>query len=229
VDLLELVARQASRLTAEQPLLRLAQSLAVLLKCGGVTPEQTLAILEANIGNEPLIGYLSSRLDCGASNKNHFKIATLSKKGQVSAIVTTNFDRYLEGALERLAVPFKVASTDVEKSASLREVEENRHHLRFVPVVKLHGTVQESDAVSTLYAQTVGRIVNSEEGRRVGLVAFAARPSLIFSKYAAGRKLHSANEEWLAFVCRRPLNVIGYSGNEPRHLAGCFRKLNRRR
>jgi tetratricopeptide (TPR) repeat protein len=211
-DLVHLVARHAAELVAPQALQKLVRSLMPLLNSGVLAPESTLGILEANIGNMPLIEYLSRRLSCGAPNRNHLKVASLSKNGFVSAILTTNFDNYLELALESAAVPFKVASNDAEKSALLQEIRDNRHSLRFIPVVKLHGTVEEQDAESASNTQTIKAILKASGTQ--GMVAMAAKSSLIFSRYAAGRQLHSPNEEWFAFLRPYHLKVVGYSGND---------------
>lgn len=47
-------------------------------------------------------------LDKGEPNANHVGMAKLAKKGKLKAILTTNFDIFLERALQQEGVPYTV-------------------------------------------------------------------------------------------------------------------------
>lgn len=96
-------------------------------------------------------------LDVGATNSAHAGIARLAKHGVVRAIVTTNFDRLIEHALDSAEVPYEVQydpagyarcwlglSTDAEPTS--------------LQVIKLHGCVRDHRSmVDTLKQRLLGR------------------------------------------------------------------------
>ena len=77
----------------------------------GMTPELVASVI-SNISP----GYFDSLgiLDDGTPNRNHKAIALLAKIGVVRHIVTTNFDVFIERALEEEGVPYRAIRTDEE-------------------------------------------------------------------------------------------------------------------
>ena len=93
-------------------------------------------------------------LDTEAGNENHSLIAALASSGVVRAVVTTNFDRLLERALDGAGTPYRVfaTSTDFEElPAALDDAPE-------CLLVKAHGSVEHLESmVDTLAQRVAGR------------------------------------------------------------------------
>ncbi len=78
-------------------------------------------------------------LDIDVGNAGHDGIAALAEAGALKAVVTTNFDRLIEQALDRHGVPYVVAFDDagfVELGKRLHS-----HDHMPLPVIKIHGSV----------------------------------------------------------------------------------------
>lgn len=89
-------------------------------------------------------------LDIGVINSAHDAIAALAATGRVKAIVTTNFDRLIELALERRGVPHVVAYDDDGFT--------NIGAARALPVIKIHGSVSDHlSMIDTLKQRRRGR------------------------------------------------------------------------
>eukprot|EP00298_Acanthocystis_sp_HF-20_P013654 c20454_g1_i1.p1 GENE.c20454_g1_i1~~c20454_g1_i1.p1 ORF type:complete len:1321 (-),score=657.22 c20454_g1_i1:126-4067(-) len=82
-------------------------------------------------------------LEAGSPNSNHIAIAKLAKANKIKAILTTNFDIFIERALRAEGIEFDVIVTDNE----FREYHENGCS-KFA-VLKIHGTI---DRPSTIVA-----------------------------------------------------------------------------
>jgi len=78
-------------------------------------------------------------LDVDAFNAAHAGIAALAQAGALRAIVTTNFDRLIERALEQRQIPFEVVY-DESGFAHLGE-RLSQNTLTVLPIIKIHGCV----------------------------------------------------------------------------------------
>lgn len=92
-------------------------------------------------------------LNEGRPNANHRTIAKMAKKGKLSAILTTNFDEFIEQALDEERIAYKVVCTNEE----YKEYHENG--CEDFAVLKIHGTVSRPHtiiAVASHYKTCVG-------------------------------------------------------------------------
>eukprot|EP00301_Raphidiophrys_heterophryoidea_P000382 c10192_g1_i1.p1 GENE.c10192_g1_i1~~c10192_g1_i1.p1 ORF type:complete len:1577 (+),score=392.16 c10192_g1_i1:42-4733(+) len=80
-------------------------------------------------------------LEAGRPNGNHIAMAKLAKAGKVKAILTTNFDIFIERALQEEGVSFRVIVTNDE----FREFYETG--CSEFAVLKIHGTVDRPDTI----------------------------------------------------------------------------------
>jgi hypothetical protein len=94
-------------------------------------------------------------LDSDRCNANHEVLADLAGAGLLRAIITTNFDRLIELALDRRGVPYRVFATP-ESFEQLAEVLNSADGP--LPVIKAHGTVTDpTTMVDTLAQRVAGR------------------------------------------------------------------------
>ena len=77
----------------------------------GLAPEMVASMINANCS-----GYFESfrALEEGTPNYNHRLIATVAAQGLIRYLVTTNFDTFLEAALEESGVPYVVYRDEEE-------------------------------------------------------------------------------------------------------------------
>jgi hypothetical protein len=89
-------------------------------------------------------------------NASHDAIAALAAAGHVAALVTTNFDRLLERALDALMIPIRVyATTDDYRTLSTTIAAGDQTG---IPVIKIHGSVHDAASlVDTLKQRRRGR------------------------------------------------------------------------
>jgi SIR2-like protein len=112
--------------------------------------------LQAQLAEESLGEHyfaLFRPLDVETWNDGHAAVAALAATGHLRAIVTTNFDRLLELALEAAGVRHAVycAPEDFGRLAGPPEPDA-------VPVIKVHGSVERTETmVDTLRQRVVGR------------------------------------------------------------------------
>jgi tetratricopeptide (TPR) repeat protein len=120
----------------------------------GFAPDYQAQIMEEQCG-ETYFRALQS-LDVTARNATHDAIASLAAARHVRAVVTTNFDRLIERALEARGVAFRAYSTADE----YRLLAESLEHgdAPELPVVKIHGSVHDPGSlVDTLKQRMRGR------------------------------------------------------------------------
>jgi len=116
--------------------------------------------LQAQLAEESLGGHyfaLFKPLDIGTWNDGHAALAELAATGLVRAIVTTNFDRLIELALDATGVKPRVycAPADFER---LAEDLAAAPAAGTIPVIKVHGSVDRTDTmVDTLRQRVIGR------------------------------------------------------------------------
>ncbi len=80
-------------------------------------------------------------LNEGEPNGNHRIIAKMAKEGKLRSIMTTNFDEFIERALDEERIPYKVICTSIEFQEYL-----DNGYKGFV-VLKIHGTVSRPDTI----------------------------------------------------------------------------------
>jgi SIR2-like domain len=101
-------------------------------------------------------------LDVDVTNAAHRGIAALTASGAVRAIVTTNFDRLIERALDAQCIAYE-AAYDTERYLKLRDrlVSGEKGP---VPVIKIHGSVSDPlSMIDTLKQRRKGRSRAIEE------------------------------------------------------------------
>jgi len=118
----------------------------------GFPPDYQAQILEENCGADYFRALQS--LDVDACNPAHEGIAWLAQHGALAAVVTTNFDRLIERALEAQGVAFQVAY-EPKSYARCLNVLDGEGTLQ---VLKVHGCVQDHRSlVDTLKQRLLGR------------------------------------------------------------------------
>ena len=95
-------------------------------------------------------------LDVDAINAGHAGIAALAAAGALRAVVTTNFDRLIEKALEKRGVPYSVARDDEEYVEMLQRLTASERGP--LPILKIHGCVSDHRSmIDTLKQRKRGR------------------------------------------------------------------------
>jgi NAD-dependent SIR2 family protein deacetylase len=117
-------------------------------------PDYQAQIVEEICGERYFHGLRS--LDVDVRNRTHDAIASLAAGGAVTAIVTTNFDRLIELALEAQGVAYEVA---IEDDGYRRVAERLRQGgAGPLPVIKIHGCVSSpTSMIDTLKQRKKGR------------------------------------------------------------------------
>eukprot|EP00457_Paulinella_chromatophora_P006872 gb/GEZN01006892.1/.p1 GENE.gb/GEZN01006892.1/~~gb/GEZN01006892.1/.p1 ORF type:complete len:487 (+),score=65.77 gb/GEZN01006892.1/:54-1514(+) len=112
-------------------------------------------------------------LDTATPNSVHHLIARLAKHGLVAAVVTTNFDRCVETAMEAQGVTARTFRSSEEfDQAQLTEVvaqtPTQRKEAKQCLVLKVHGCASRADTVvDTLSQRSVGLAENVEDCLRI--------------------------------------------------------------
>jgi hypothetical protein len=123
--------------------------------------------LQAQLAEESLGEHyfqLFKPLDIEAWNDGHAALAAIAKTGHLRAIVTTNFDRLIELALRAEEIEPKVYCTPDDFGQLLRDVDSAAPAAGPVPVIKVHGSVEQpSTMVDTLRQRVLGRPKALEE------------------------------------------------------------------
>jgi hypothetical protein len=106
--------------------------------CDSFPPDYQAQFLEECAG----IHYFEAlrSLDISHVNRCHSALAALAKAGRLAAIVTTNFDRLIEIALDKANVPFAIAC-DQDSFTRLGD-ELERADTDVLPVIKIHGSTE---------------------------------------------------------------------------------------
>jgi hypothetical protein len=152
---LEALGERVGEYTSLQPVARSIQSL--IARRDGSTcfaPDFQAQIMEEECGADYF--RVLTALDSDRRNACHACLAELAAAGLVRAIVTTNFDRLCERALEARGVSHAVY-LDPEGFARLEELL-GKGAAAPLPVVKVHGSVERPDSmVDTLRQRLEGR------------------------------------------------------------------------
>lgn len=101
-------------------------------------------------------------LDSPYPNDSHLKIAQMAKMGSVRVIITTNFDRMIERACEKLGVAYQAYYSPAHFDRLADDLSRIDHATTPLQIIKLHGTVEDSSTLMDTLRQ-----------RRMGLHASA--------------------------------------------------------
>ena len=112
-------------------------------KAGRFPPDYQAQVIEDMCGRRYFQGLQALDIDVG--NSAHEAIAALAAGGALRAVVTTNFDRLIERALERRGVAYAPAF-DEDGYASAPEA-------GALPVIKVHGSVSSADSMIDTWRQ----------------------------------------------------------------------------
>ncbi|MDW7693277.1 SIR2 family protein [Flammeovirgaceae bacterium SG7u.111] len=119
-------------------------------KVGVFSPDYQAQIMAEECG-EKYFEVLQA-LDSSQTNVTHLAIAKLAKAGKLKAVVTTNFDRLVEQALEAAGVEFDVFFDQKGYELLLEKPSEK------LPIIKIHGTAEVAlSMVDTLQQRLLGR------------------------------------------------------------------------
>lgn len=110
----------------------------------GLPPEVIASIISTTCP-----GYFQSfrTLQEGTPNYNHDLLARAAAEGLVHYIVTTNFDTFIESALESLGIPYLVYRSD-EEFRSFQAFED-----AYVHVLKIHGSIDLPESITATVEQ----------------------------------------------------------------------------
>lgn len=86
-------------------------------------------------------------LDEGNPNGNHITIARLMKEGKIYAVITTNFDRFFEQALETEKVEYRLVVSNSEYQQFLSE------GCPGPALLKIHGTIDRPETIVSVASQ----------------------------------------------------------------------------
>jgi hypothetical protein len=118
--------------------------------------------LQAQLAEESLGEHyfaLFEPLDIDAWNSGHAAVAALAQTGKLRAVVTTNFDRLIELALDASGIKAQVfCDPDGFDLLSRHLGDPAAHPIDGLPVIKVHGSVgRRSTMVDTLRQRVLGR------------------------------------------------------------------------
>lgn len=101
-------------------------------------------------------------LDVDVINAGHDGIAALAAGGALRAVVTTNFDRLIERALDKLGVHYVVARDDAEYVEMIQRLTAREREP--LPILKIHGCVSDHRSmIDTLKQRKRGRSQHLQE------------------------------------------------------------------
>jgi len=96
-------------------------------------------------------------LDSAFPNASHLKIAQMARSGQVRVIITTNFDRMIERACDKLGVAYQTHYSPPHFDRLSDDLSRFDHTSTPLQIIKLHGTVEDSSTlIDTLRQRRMG-------------------------------------------------------------------------
>ena len=150
-------------------------------------------------------------IDADATNRCHDAIAALAGAGNVNAIVTTNFDRLIERALDARGVTYRV----FRRTSEFDELEDALAAGGTLAVVKVHGSADLPDSmVDTLRQRVQGRpesLVRALEelfARHAVLIAGFSGADLAYDKEYLGLRAGAARSPCVVVVTRAGKNPL---------------------
>lgn len=125
-------------------------------KIGHFPPDYQAQILEEYAGPDYFRALQS--LDVNVRNAGHDALAHLARHGALAAILTTNFDRLIEQALDAVGVEYEVACEAASYERCYLAIKAGSGSK--LPVLKVHGCVSDANSlVDTLKQRLLGRNV----------------------------------------------------------------------
>ena len=105
-------------------------------------------------------GYFESFrvLEDGEPNANHKYLAKLGKSRHLKYILTTNFDLFIERAMEEEGLPYRVYRSEQEFADFDLTSKDNIIH-----ILKLHGCISDPETITATVEQEGQRLSNSKE------------------------------------------------------------------
>lgn len=92
-------------------------------------------------------------LNMGKPNNNHHNIASVAREYKIPAILTTNFDTYIEKSLCEADLKYKLyinsAPRSLRKSLNSKSIDR-----KYLPLIKLHGSLDERATIILTLRQT---------------------------------------------------------------------------
>ncbi len=155
----------------------LKQLVATRNENNGFAPDYQAQIIEDECGLEYF--KVLQALDTPDINANHVAVARLAAAGHLAAIVTTNFDRLIEHALDAQGVRHRVfaAHAHFQELPAFIETPTAAE----LPVIKVHGSVEAPESmVDTLRQRLMGRPETLEQSLR----ALLARHHVLFAGFS---------------------------------------------
>lgn len=117
-------------------------------------PEYQAEVIEAMCGDRYFRALQS--LDVDVINSSHDAIAALAAGGAVRAVITTNFDRLIEQALDRRSTAYRVAYDDERFVEAVTQIRSGSRDA--IAVIKIHGCVSDHlSMIDTLKQRKRGR------------------------------------------------------------------------
>jgi tetratricopeptide (TPR) repeat protein len=131
--------------------LTLAETITTRQKANRFPPEYQAEVIVRRLHKRYF--YVLQCLDSETPNDVHLGIAALAKANYVPAVLTTNFDRALEAAFRKLAVPFNVISQAGQfRSLADRFSSDDGSHGPCT-ILKLHGSAEDPDTLVDTLSQ----------------------------------------------------------------------------
>lgn len=112
----------------------------------------------------------------GKFNDNHYAIAQAAEMGKIPFVITTNFDTFIEDALNKKSINCKVISNSSQAKQCFEEIKAGSvpsTKTNTVIIFKIHGTVDNNDGIITTLSDS-SKYLNKDKFNLL---------QLIFSKY----------------------------------------------
>jgi hypothetical protein len=124
-------------------------------KAGRFPPDFQAQIIEEEAGTTYF--EVLRVLDSAYPNESHLRIAQMAKTGGVRIIITTNFDRMIERACEKLDVPYQAHYSTGHFDRLADDLNRFDHTSTPLQIIKLHGTIEDSSTLmDTLRQRRMG-------------------------------------------------------------------------
>jgi NAD-dependent SIR2 family protein deacetylase len=129
-------------------------------------PDFQAQLMEEEVGLDYFRVWQS--LDTDVYGPVHAALAELAVRGRLAAIITTNFDRLIESALQERLAPFKVFHDQPSFDELVTSLDD---HSAPLPVIKIHGSIEDTASlIDTLDQRVAGRPPSLMQAMRLLIV-----------------------------------------------------------
>ncbi len=176
------------------------------------TPDYQAQLIEDECGLEYF--RVLQALDADARNHGHDAIASLAVGGSLTAVITTNFDRLIERALEAAGVEHQVFFEPVDLDGLPAVLAQDGRPL---PVIKVHGSVEAPGSmVDTMRQRLMGR----PEGLERALIDLMAENHVLFAGFSGADLAHDPGYLGLRAAAERNqgFTCLVRPGDDPVHM-----------